>query len=63
MLWYGPSTPDRIIEDVGRRLRSVTREVLDAAKRSNVLPRHAAEAVAIAALEMNDVAHHCADAR
>jgi glutamate dehydrogenase (NAD(P)+) len=62
MLWCGPSTPDRIIEDVGCRLRSVTREVLDAARRSNVLPRHAAEAVAISALETNGVAHHRVDA-
>lgn len=57
MLWYGPSPVERIPESVGRRLRTVTREVL-AAARSGVHPRHAAEAVAIAALEAHGVAHN-----
>jgi glutamate dehydrogenase (NAD(P)+) len=63
MLWHGPSPVDRIIEDVGRRLRAVTREVLDTARRSHVLPRQAAEAVALATLELHGIAHNRADGR
>ncbi len=47
-----------IREHVGHRLRAVTREILDVAQRSAVLPRRAADAAALAALARHGVAHH-----
>jgi len=58
MLWHGPSPVERIVEDVGRHLRSVARELLEASRAPGVLPRHAAEAVAVATLERHGVAHN-----
>jgi hypothetical protein len=58
MLWYGPSPVERIIEDVGRHLRSVAREVLEASRVPGILPRQAAEAMAVATLQRHGVAHN-----
>jgi glutamate dehydrogenase (NAD(P)+) len=56
MIWYTPSPPDRISHDVGRRLREVTRETLETSRERGVLPRAAAQALAVASLERLGVA-------
>ena len=58
MLWYGPSPVERIVDDVGHRLRSVTRAVLEASREPDRLPRRAAEAIAVGTLERHGVAHN-----
>jgi len=56
MMWYGPATPATIYDVVGKRLRDVTREVLTESSKRNVLPRAAAEAVAVKSLNALGVA-------
>lgn len=56
LIWYGPATRDTIYDVVGQRLRAVTREVLETSRREGVLPRAAAQAVALASLEKHGVA-------
>jgi len=56
LIWYGPATRETIYEVVGRRLRTVTREVLESSRREKLLPREAAKALALASLEKHGVA-------
>jgi glutamate dehydrogenase/leucine dehydrogenase len=47
MIWFGQTTPDQVCEDVGQRLRSTTRVVLETSRREGILPRAAAWSVAL----------------
>ncbi len=47
MIWFGQTTPDRVYEYVGRRLRSTTRVVLETSRGEGMLPRAAARSVAL----------------
>jgi glutamate dehydrogenase/leucine dehydrogenase len=61
MIWYGPATRDTLYDAVGRRLRTVTREILETSRRDGALPREAAKLVAVASLERLNVAFNRAD--
>ena len=56
LIWYDRAPREAIYDTVGQRLRAVTREMLDTTRRDGVLPREAAQAVAIASLEKLGVA-------